>query len=202
MTAGASVGLRELAASVAGQNAFRCYQCGNCTAGCPMSGRGDLLPHLVFRHLQLGSDQPVRALQPWLCVGCQTCAVRCPQELDLSRVMDLLRAEAIKRGTVPAEARRLMLFNKIFVDQIMARGRLSEVQLGAMYNLRARVPFQNMTVIPGLLKRGKIQLGGHTIRVGAAARRKRPPEPASEPGSSSRTPSSTAEDGPRQGRTS
>jgi len=82
-------------------------------------------------------------------------------------VMDALRAEALRRGTVPPEARRLMLFNQIFVAQIKARGRLSEVELGAMYNCRSRSPFQNLLAIPSLLKRGKIRIFGKTVH-GAA----------------------------------
>jgi len=161
---GATVSLREQVAKASGQNPFRCYQCGNCSAGCPTAGKGDLLPHQIFRLLQLDSDEPLRAQQPWLCVGCQTCATRCPQELDLSRVMDAVRAEAVRRGTVPEAARRVMVFNQIFVQQVLNRGRLSEVELGAMYNLKAWVPFQNLLNLPGLMKRGKIKIGGKTVR--------------------------------------
>jgi heterodisulfide reductase subunit C len=129
-----------------------------------MAGKGDLLPHQVLRHLQLDSEEPLRSVTPWLCVGCQTCATRCPQELDLSRVMDAIRAEAMRRRTVPAEARRMMVFNKAFVDQVLAGGRLSEVELGAVYNLKSGDLFANLTNIPGLLKRGKIRLGGKKVR--------------------------------------
>ncbi|MBM3287905.1 MAG: heterodisulfide reductase subunit C [Candidatus Eisenbacteria bacterium] len=163
--------LRDLVAEATGQRAFRCYQCGNCSAGCPMAGKGDMLPHLVFRLLQLGDDSPVRSIQPWLCVGCQTCAVRCPQDLDLSLVMDALRAEAMRRGTVPDEAKRIAAFNKIFLEQILDGGRLSEVQLGAIYNLRTLAPFQNLTSVPALLRRGKIRIGGKAVRGPGAARR-------------------------------
>jgi heterodisulfide reductase subunit C len=154
-----------------GQNPFRCYQCGNCSAGCPMAGYGDLLPHQVFRHLQLGDDEPLRAVQPWLCVGCQTCTTRCPQELDLSLVMDYLRAEAMRRGTVPRAARRMAIFNQVFLDRILAGGRLREVELGALFNLYTRSPLQNLSALPSLLRRGKIRLGGRTVRGPGAARR-------------------------------
>lgn len=164
-------GLRALVVEATGQNPFRCYQCGNCSAGCPMAGRGDMLPHQVFRHLQLGNDDPVRSLQPWLCVGCQTCAARCPQELDLSVVMDALRAEAVRRGSVPSDARRMAVFNQVFLDQILAGGRLKEVELAAMYNLRSLDPFQNVLSLPALIKRGKIRLGGKVLRGPGAARR-------------------------------
>lgn len=140
------------------QDPLRCYQCGNCTAGCPVAGQGDMLPHQVFRRLQLGDDEPLRSLQPWLCVGCQTCASRCPQELDLSLVMDVLRAEAVARGTVPASARNVVAFQQTFLNQILAQGRLSELELGVVYNLRTMNPMQNAGALPSLLARGKIKL--------------------------------------------
>ncbi len=169
--AGPSPTLGAQVAAATGQNPFRCYQCGNCSAGCPMAGQGDLLPHQVFRHLQLGDDEPLRAVQPWLCVGCQTCTVRCPQELDLSVVMDFLRSEAIRRGTVPRAARSMAIFNQVFLGRILATGRLREVELGAVYNLRSRSPLQNLSALPSLLRRGKIRLGGKILRGPGVARR-------------------------------
>lgn len=157
---GSSAALRARVADATGQNPFACYQCGNCTAGCPMAGQGDLLPHQVFRELQMGSDRPVRAMQPWLCVGCQTCAVRCPQELDLSIVMDWLRAEAVRRDVVPPDARKIAHFNRIFLERVLARGRLNEMELGILYNLAIRSPMQNAEALPGLVRRGKIKIGG------------------------------------------
>lgn len=169
--AGASPTLGAQVATATGQNPFRCYQCGNCSAGCPVAGHGDLLPHQVFRHLQLGDDEPLRAVQPWLCVGCQTCTVRCPQELDLSAVMDFLRSEAIRRGTVPRAARSMAIFNQVFLERILATGRLREVELGALYNLRSRSPLQNLSALPSLLRRGKIRLSGKILRGPGVARR-------------------------------
>ncbi len=161
---GSSAPLRAQVAEATGQNPFACYQCGNCTAGCPMAEHGDLLPHQVFRELQMGSDAPIRAMQPWLCVGCQTCAVRCPQQLDLSAVMDWLRAEAVRRGVVPARARRIAHFNRIFLRRVLAAGRLNEMELGILFNLATLSPTQNAQSLPGLIRRGKIKLGGKATR--------------------------------------
>jgi len=167
---GPTAALRASVAGVTGQNPFRCYQCGNCSAGCPMAGHGDLLPHQVFRLLQLDSEEPLRAIQPWLCVGCQTCAVRCPQELDLSLVMDYLRAEALRRGTAPPGAKRMLHFNKIFLERILANGRLNEVELGIMLNLVNGRPLENAMVVPSLMTRGKFKLPfGKKVRGPGAA---------------------------------
>ena len=170
----ASTSLRARATVETGQNPNKCYQCGNCSAGCPMAGRGDFLPHQIFRHLQMDSDEPLKAVQPWLCVGCQTCAARCPQELDLSRVMDFLRAEQVRAGTVPPGARAMAAFNETFLQQVLSRGRLEEVRLGAMYNLKTRAPFQNLLAVPGLLLRGKIRVSLRALRgPGRALKRER-----------------------------
>ncbi len=152
------------AARVSGQSPFRCYQCGKCSAGCPTAGKGDLLPHVVFRLLQMDDESVLHALQPWLCVSCQTCMTRCPQEIDLSRVMDFLRAEALRRGTVPAAARRIVAFNEAFLGCVGGSGRLNEVVLGATYNLKTLDPFQNAGLMPALIARGKIRLPGRRVR--------------------------------------
>jgi heterodisulfide reductase subunit C len=177
--AGPTPALRARVLELTGENSFHCYQCGNCSAGCPVAGRADLLPHQVFRLLQIGGEENDRALlrsvQPWLCVGCQTCATRCPQELDLSKVMDAIRAEATRAKCVPPAARRMEVFNRTFVEQVMASGRLSEVQLGIFVNLRNRNPLENATALPALMKRGKLKPFAKRITGLNALRRGRKP---------------------------
>lgn len=177
--AGRDAAVRARVFETTGQNPFCCYQCGNCSAGCPTAGRSDLLPHQVFRLLQLGDEESSRellgSLQPWLCVGCQTCAARCPQELDLSRVMDALRTEAMRANSVPAAARRLEVFQRSFVEQVMANGRLNEIRLGVACNLRNGNPVENAGALPGLLRRGKFRPFSHRVVGLKALRRRREP---------------------------
>ena len=139
-----------------------------------MAGKGDLLAHQVFRLLQLGDDSVLDALQPWLCVSCQTCLTRCPQQLDLSKVMDFLRAEALRRGRVPATARKIAAFNQVFVQCAENGGRINEAELGGRYNLRTWSPFLNLSKVPGLLARGKIRPFSKKVRgIKAAVQRAR-----------------------------
>ena len=42
-----------------GQNVDGCYQCGKCTAGCPVAYAMDLPPHEVVRLVQLGRQEEV-----------------------------------------------------------------------------------------------------------------------------------------------
>jgi heterodisulfide reductase subunit C len=90
--------LRRIA-EISGQNVFACYQCGNCSAGCPAAGVMDLLPNQVIRLVQIGLvDEAMSSRTIWYCAACLTCAARCPKGVDLPRVMEALRELAMLRG--------------------------------------------------------------------------------------------------------
>jgi heterodisulfide reductase subunit C len=76
---------------LSGQNLFACYQCGECSSGCPMSEEMDLLPNQVIRYLQLGFSEVLGSKTPWVCSSCLTCSVRCPKEVDIAGIMEALR---------------------------------------------------------------------------------------------------------------
>ena len=77
---------------ISGQNVFACYQCGKCSAGCPMSAEMDLLPNQVIRLLQLGAVEPLLNCRTiWLCASCFTCTARCPKGVSLTRLMEGVR---------------------------------------------------------------------------------------------------------------
>ena len=85
---------------ISGQSLLSCYQCGKCSAGCPMSFAMDLLPNGIIRLAQLGlQDDIAKANTIWLCASCTTCSVRCPRGVDLARVMEALRALALRKNT-------------------------------------------------------------------------------------------------------
>ena len=86
-------------AEISGQNLRFCYQCGKCSAGCPMSFAMDLLPNQIMRLVQLGMEEDIaNSKTVWLCASCLTCTVRCPKGVDISRVMEALRVIALRRS--------------------------------------------------------------------------------------------------------
>ena len=63
------------------ENPSFCYQCAKCSAGCPVAEEMDLLPHQVIHAVALGEEAEVLDAETmWICAGCYTCAVRCPND--------------------------------------------------------------------------------------------------------------------------
>lgn len=83
---------------ISGQNLFACYQCGNCTAGCPVSFAMEIGPHEAIRYTLLGLEEEVLRVNTfWLCASCLQCTSRCPKGIDIARVMDALRAIVLRK---------------------------------------------------------------------------------------------------------
>jgi heterodisulfide reductase subunit C len=154
--------LSERVRAATGESAFHCYQCGKCTAGCPLAEEMDYAPNQILRLLQLGlpelEEEALRSLSIWLCLTCETCLARCPQEVDLPRVMDYLRQESLRRGLIHPKARDILAFHRAFLDTIRKSGRLHEVGLISAYKLKTMHLLQDVLVAPKLLARGKLKL--------------------------------------------
>jgi heterodisulfide reductase subunit C len=77
---------------LSGQTILQCYQCGECSAGCPVAAEMDLLPNQIIRLVQLGQEEAVMAAEsPWICSSCFTCFVRCPKGVDIAKIMEAVR---------------------------------------------------------------------------------------------------------------
>jgi len=94
----------EVISEKSGQDIGNCYQCGKCTAGCPMAAQMDLPPSMVMRYMQMGiSEELKKASSRWDCVGCLVCGDRCPKLCNPASVMEALRVDDIKSGRRVAE---------------------------------------------------------------------------------------------------
>jgi len=160
---------RETGISVA-----QCYQCGKCSAGCPLASEMDYPPSQILRLLQMGfrelDEQALGAHSIWLCLTCETCHTRCPKEVDLPRVMDFLRHRALSEGRVHPAARDIVAFHKAFLSAVRSQGRLYEVGLIMNYKMRTGHLLQDLMAAPKLLVRGKLNPLPHPIEGKAGVR--------------------------------
>ncbi|OFZ67797.1 MAG: disulfide reductase [Betaproteobacteria bacterium RBG_16_56_24] len=84
---------------ISGQKLLACYQCGKCSAGCPMAAYMDVLPNQMIRMAQLGMQQQLLASNAiWMCVSCLTCNSRCPKGIKIAEVIEALRKTALNDG--------------------------------------------------------------------------------------------------------
>ena len=155
----------DLSASIkqlTGVNVRECYQCGKCTAGCPVAERMDFRPSLIMRMLQSGGDAEVeellRSSSIWLCLTCETCYSRCPMELDIPKIMDYLRERSNAEGKVNQASRDIVTFHKSFLNAVESNGRLHEISLILDYKLHSGNLFQDVTLAPEMYIKGKLHL--------------------------------------------
>jgi len=128
---------------LSGEDVTRCIQCGKCSAGCPISPEMDLQPNQVIHLIQINDPERVlRSEAIWLCASCQTCSVRCPEDIDVAQIMDVLRKVALEDQIVVGQENG-MRFNECFLESIRKRGRVNEMRILLRYNLVAHQPLKD-----------------------------------------------------------
>ena len=159
-TATATPSLVEVVRAATGSNANKCYQCIKCTSGCPLADQFDLTPNQVMRSVQLNDSAVLESKSIWLCASCHTCATRCPQQLDVTGVMDALRIESRRRGIKPAVA-EIARFNDLFMRGLKIFGRTYELGLATAFNLALGKPLRDSALGKKMLLRGKLNFLPH-----------------------------------------
>jgi nitrate reductase gamma subunit/ferredoxin len=72
-----------------------CFNCGNCTAVCPLSKENVAFPRRVIRYAQLGQTAHLAASpEVWLCYYCAECSETCPREAEPGAFMAAARRYA------------------------------------------------------------------------------------------------------------
>jgi len=81
-----------------------CFQCGTCTADCPISRFSDFYrPRKIARMVQLGlKDRLLSDDALWLCSTCFTCVDHCPQGVEIAGIVRVLRNLTVReKGVMP-----------------------------------------------------------------------------------------------------
>jgi nitrate reductase gamma subunit len=135
--------LAEISA-LGGESIRKCYQCGSCTANCPLTARIKAFPRRTLRLIQLGLvERALRSPDMWLCSACSTCKAACPRQADPGEIMAALRRYAYsKYSWLPSSTRDLMTSTKL----IVALAAVFSLILSALIYLTSQMSWTGTTV--------------------------------------------------------
>lgn len=144
------------------QKVSLCYQCGNCTAGCPYTFAYDIPVSQVMRLLQAGQKERLLSCRSiWLCATCESCTTRCPNEIDVARIMDVLRHMARREGY--ATEKNVKAFWDSFLESVEKHGRVFELGLTVRYMAKTGRVWTDAELGPKILPKGKLGFRPHEI---------------------------------------
>jgi NADPH-dependent glutamate synthase beta subunit-like oxidoreductase len=91
-----------------------CFECGICTASCPVA---ELLPtkynpRILLHRLPSADDKLLTSAELWLCAWCYRCYRRCPQDLKLPEIFQAVRRFAVERGYTQGFNKALEMIRK------------------------------------------------------------------------------------------
>lgn len=156
--------LRERVKKLCGEDVLKCYQCGECTAGCPAAFGMDIAPNQVIRMVQLGMwDDVLKSSSIWLCASCETCATRCPKGVALSKVMDACRQIAVAEGVKPKEA-NVLVFHEEFLNEVQRNGRVHELTMMGLYKMRTLRLIDDVWMGIQMILKGKLSFIPNRIK--------------------------------------
>lgn len=144
--------------ALSGSSVRSCFQCGKCSAGCPMRSFMEHPPNRIVRLLQMGQYERVLAGRSiWYCASCETCSTRCPNKVDLAGIMDALRKLAWdSKG--PSKESYVQLANRLFIENIRTYGRQYEMRLAAVFNVKSGQFLKDLMLGPKLFSKGKLRM--------------------------------------------
>ena len=149
--------LEEVNERMGGVPIQSCFHCRKCTAGCPIAFAMDYNPNAIIKMIQMGMREKVLGSSTiWLCASCETCVTRCPNDVDIARMMDTLREMAIESG-VDAGEKNIVKFHEAFLSSIKMGGRINEPTMLVHYKLKTGDLFSDLGLGMSMFMKGKIK---------------------------------------------
>lgn len=149
----------------------RCYQCFTCTLGCPVVYTTENGPNQIIRMVQMGLREKVlKSDMIWVCASCETCAARCPNEIEIVKIMDTLRIMSLLEQP-GAKVKDIAFAHRVFIKLVESFGRMYE--LGYIMGMKLGNP---VSLLPGkalledailgykMFSRGKLHLLPHKTK--------------------------------------
>ena len=154
----------------------RCYQCVACSSGCPSAYQMDYPPHQLLRMVQLGlKERVLNSNTYWICLSCETCATRCPNDVEIVKVMDTLREISLEEKRTGST--KLPLFHSTFLGDVKMFGRIYELGMILWFTVfsgnifRIKSLAQDAVLGAKMFARGKLAILPHRIKGQKAIKR-------------------------------
>jgi heterodisulfide reductase subunit C len=97
----------------------------------------DVVPSTIIRWVQCGDIKKAASTQSvWQCVACLTCSARCPKSVDIAGVMDALKQISLEKKCVHPKQKRIVAFQRSFLNAVKRNGRTNEIEMVAEYKIR------------------------------------------------------------------
>jgi ferredoxin len=117
-------------------NVEKCFNCGNCTAICPLTSSEHPFPRKTIRMVQMGlRDQLVDSIDPWLCYFCGDCSITCPKRAEPAETMMATRRWLIGQYDTTGKAGKLYTSGKTVAQTIFRTALLPLILLLAYHLL-------------------------------------------------------------------
>lgn len=140
------------------QETSLCYQCAKCSGGCPVAEEMDVYPHQVIHLVSLGLEERVLDTHTiWICTNCYACSVKCPNDINITGIMNNLKEKAMEKGVKP-KTPEVYKFHKVFANDVFRRGKAHEFRIMGEYNLYTKDPFKNVSLGPKMLLKHKLKI--------------------------------------------
>jgi len=110
----------EVSAEMSGTNLTKCFACGTCTVSCSVREIDEKYnPRKIIRMVLLGMRERVlKSNFLWLCSTCCTCDDRCPQGVQITKIMTALKNIAAREGYIHpicrGQARLVSTFGRLY----------------------------------------------------------------------------------------
>jgi len=160
---------RDEIEALSGLNPNLCFQCSKCSSGCPLVDKMDLKPAQVMHSIRLGLEELVLNSQAiWLCVGCETCAARCPQKVSPAAAMTAARLLAHRKGVKPS-VKEVDIYYRGFMNNMLLNGKIHDASVAGVTQLLTGQLRDNLPLVWKLFKRGRVKppplpLGGRKYK--------------------------------------
>ena len=139
-------------------NVNLCYQCSKCSAGCPMSFAMDYQPAQLIHAIRLGiTDLVFHSKTMWMCSSCETCTTRCPQEVDVAKVMNTCKIMASELSIKPPIP-KIHKLDKAVMRNIKWFGRVHELAAISDFKMRTFEFSKDFGLGIQMILKGKLNL--------------------------------------------